>query len=138
MSAEAIEIPGWVKETPEECSYGLVMRGSADGSIETVDISRDEFVTLKSHLAAMRGYVKISADDAITQLSGIEIDPERRVRLSTAAYSVARELQLARIIYRKIPAVVVVADAELDARLGKIGAEEEDVRPPRSRRRSAS
>ena len=50
------ELPDWIDETPEECSYELTMFEGIGGQVQQIDITRDEYLHLKKHLAKMRGY----------------------------------------------------------------------------------
>lgn len=54
-------LPYWVTQTRDELSYVLLItdyRGDGvDDSLERIDLSRDEYIALKRHLAEMRGYV---------------------------------------------------------------------------------
>ena len=47
--------PDWFQETPDDTSYDLTMYDSGGGSIQNVELSRDEYVDLKEYLAAHRG-----------------------------------------------------------------------------------
>jgi hypothetical protein len=47
-------VPDWVKETPEESSYGLAMYDCIGASVQQIDLSRSEYRALKQHLAAIR------------------------------------------------------------------------------------
>lgn len=53
-----IEIPAWVNDTPPDHSYSLTMFQNSDSSIQDIELTREEYIALKEHLAAMRGYVK--------------------------------------------------------------------------------
>jgi hypothetical protein len=55
------DIPKWVTETPADHLYELEMFESSDRVIETIELTRDEYIELKEHLAAMRGYTKEEA-----------------------------------------------------------------------------
>jgi hypothetical protein len=50
------EIPAWATNTPAETSYDLTMFDADGGEQQSVDLSRDEFIALKTHLAKMRGF----------------------------------------------------------------------------------
>lgn len=49
------EIPDWVTETPEEMTYFLEMENPSGNWLQEIPLSRAEYVTLKAHLARMRG-----------------------------------------------------------------------------------
>jgi hypothetical protein len=54
------EVPDWMKETPEECSYNLTMYGSSGDGIQQIDLSRGEYEALKRQLAADRGRSEVA------------------------------------------------------------------------------
>lgn len=58
-SSATPEVPDWVTETPDETEYWLGIR-QPDADMEQLidDITRDEYIALKAHLAKMRGYTK--------------------------------------------------------------------------------
>ena len=54
----AQEVPDWLTETMSEMDYKLeIMCGCGDCNTEVVDLTRDEYIALKRHLAKMRGIV---------------------------------------------------------------------------------
>lgn len=48
--------PDWVVLTPWESEYELVMSGNDGQPIQSVQMTREEFVDLKHYLAGLRGY----------------------------------------------------------------------------------
>jgi hypothetical protein len=54
------KIPYWVNETRSELSYVLVLTDersdAVNDSLDIIDLTRAEFITLKRHLAELRGY----------------------------------------------------------------------------------
>jgi hypothetical protein len=50
-------VPKWVTETPDELDYYLEMYEPTSEALEHIDVTRDEYITLKTHLAKLRGYV---------------------------------------------------------------------------------
>lgn len=54
----AAEVPDWVTETPDESSYNLTMYDEYGASIQQIELSRDEYESLKQHLAIHRGHVQ--------------------------------------------------------------------------------
>jgi len=48
-------MPDWVDLTPEDILYDLAMYNDHGGGQE-IEITREEFIALKQHLAALRGY----------------------------------------------------------------------------------
>ncbi len=51
------ERPEWMDETPPETAYALVMEVEADAieDVQRIEMTREEFIALKQHLAKMRG-----------------------------------------------------------------------------------
>jgi hypothetical protein len=52
----AAELPEWVTDTPRELEYGLEVFAYGDGCIQSIDMTRAEYLTLKATLAKLRGY----------------------------------------------------------------------------------
>ena len=53
----ATELPEWVTKTMPEPDYVLEMAcRCGDCNTESVDLTRDEYLALKLHLAKLRGY----------------------------------------------------------------------------------
>jgi hypothetical protein len=50
-------IPEWVNDTPADHGYNLTMFEDNDIGVEEIDLTRDEYLELKRHLAVMRGYI---------------------------------------------------------------------------------
>jgi len=48
-------VPEWATETPDADYYQLVMWRGDGNTAETVEMTRDEYITLKKHLAKQRG-----------------------------------------------------------------------------------
>lgn len=61
VPVEKTEDPEWVAETPEDSRYSLIMFDTGGTGCQEVDVSRCEFISLKQHLAEMRGFKGISA-----------------------------------------------------------------------------
>ena len=59
----------WFQETPDDASYDLTMYDSGGGSIQNVQLSREEYIDLKEYIAAHRG----QREDA--QPKQVEDDP---------------------------------------------------------------
>jgi hypothetical protein len=55
--APAAEPPEWATKTPGDIEYQLVMMDSGGDEAEQIAVTRDEYITLKQHLALLRGYV---------------------------------------------------------------------------------
>ncbi len=56
----APELPDWLTDTPG-VFYQLEMSTEANGGVQTIDMSREEFRALKQHLAKLRG-IEVPAD----------------------------------------------------------------------------
>jgi hypothetical protein len=54
--AEGPELPDWITETPDDNTYNLEMWDENE-TIQSIDLTRVEYLTLKRHLAEMRGFV---------------------------------------------------------------------------------
>jgi hypothetical protein len=105
------EIPDWVDETPESKTYDLIMwEGDGGMSEQEIRISRAEFVALKAHLAALRGYTVTSAEDCIAKI-GTELDTAKLEGENglpeNSPQQIATYLAVARWLYRHCPEAVV-------------------------------
>jgi hypothetical protein len=62
-ATERPELLDWVTETPIEPGYQLSMWDEGDGgtALQIVSVTREEYVALKSFLAARRGLVEPTA-----------------------------------------------------------------------------
>lgn len=49
-------VPDWVSNTPPDHSYSLSMYENSDAAIEEIELTRAEYIMLKTHIATMRGY----------------------------------------------------------------------------------
>ena len=49
--------PGWVNKTPPDHCYSLDMYENSDHSIDSVEMTRAEYIALKQHLAGLRGII---------------------------------------------------------------------------------
>jgi len=110
------EIPAWVTQTHPEHTYHLAMFQSNDDNVESIDMTRDEYIALKAHLAAMRGYTVGDFGARIADLntngpegySGDDIE------------QTATLLEAARDFYRCCPELVVFDSDELDEYIQKL------------------
>ena len=50
------EVPDWVNMTWPDHIYEMTVYESGDGSSEDISLTRAEYISLKHHLAGMRGY----------------------------------------------------------------------------------
>jgi hypothetical protein len=123
-----IEIPDWVENTPDDTVYELIMWNPEGDSAQQLEMSREEYIALKAHLAAMRGY-KIGdfraripglpremRDNEIGRrffpyYDSIPIPPEED---DDTKQQSARSIQTARELYQVIPELVVFQSAEFD------------------------
>jgi hypothetical protein len=105
------EIPIWVTETLPELIYQLIVWEGDGSEGESVDLTRNEYIALKAHLAAMRGYKTITPIEAI-KLVGDFCDAGSR--------DSARHLQIAREIYQGHPELIMNVSEEFDAELAEL------------------
>ena len=103
-------IPDWVKETPADHLYTLTMFENSDAGIEEIQMSRAEYIALKAHLAALRGYTVGNIRDRAINLDN-DLPPGYR---NGDLQQNARHLENARAIYRACPELVVVKSSKLD------------------------
>ena len=66
--ADENKLPFWVNETREELSYVLLLTDqrsdAVNDSLESIDLTRAEYISLKRHLAIMRGYAVMGVTHA--------------------------------------------------------------------------
>jgi hypothetical protein len=127
-----MEIPDWVNDTPPENEYCLmIMSEFTTVTPQSVGLTRDEYITLKRHLAALRGLREIDVTESIARVSGIEVAPN--VTTADDQESAARDLRTARVLYRLVPDAVVIADEAFDRELLAIGYSARAPRVPAKR-----
>jgi hypothetical protein len=52
-----VKLPDWMNTKMQDMNYKLeIMCGCGDCNTEVVDLTRDEYIALKHHLAKMRGF----------------------------------------------------------------------------------
>src|SRR5665213_834839 len=62
--AEAL--PEWVNDTPPDNQYFMAVSSELKMvNLETVQLSREEYISLKEHLCALRGYCAPTASGAL-------------------------------------------------------------------------
>lgn len=114
-------IPDWVTDTPDECVYDLAMFEGGGGSLQEISLSRDEFLALKMHLAAARGYTTGDPAERVAELvkkineakdQGVSDLPAPGDLQQLAAF-----LLTARELYRLCPEAVTCPDGEFSATL---------------------
>ena len=114
------QIPWWVDDTTAEHTYKLIVFENGDyGKDENIDVSRAEFIALKKHLAAMRGYRvgDVATESAV--VAEMHKLPESYKRARDAQQS-ARHLQTAREIYRHCPDLVVFESEAFDQNVASL------------------
>jgi hypothetical protein len=120
---EESEIPDWVKETPPDHMYCLDMFESGDNHVESIDLTRDEYIALKRHLAAVQGHTTGTAagrvEELVKQMGLQESNPNLP---SADPDQVARYLIVAREFYRLCPEAVVSPKGDFDTALNEIAA----------------
>ena len=59
------ELPEWVKETPEPMEpwppFSMISQEMEGEFLQDIELTREEYIALKAHLAKLRGYVQPSA-----------------------------------------------------------------------------
>lgn len=115
-----IEVPDWVDETWPDHTYKMTVFASGDCSEEEIEITRHEYITLKTHLAAMRGYRAPSFADAWREMKGHD---RLDAYYDEDDQQVAMHIQTARDIYRAMPHVVLVESEAFDAEVNKLADE---------------
>jgi hypothetical protein len=113
----ADQIPDWVEKTPH--LYFCLSVDDSDGNIaQDIDLTRDEYIPLKAHLAAMRGHTKIDDTDVggmetrFTELAADLVLPDGS-GVDQAA-RIAQHVIIAREFYRRDPELITARAAELD------------------------
>jgi hypothetical protein len=114
------EIPYWVSDTLPEHSYRLILFENDDAGAESIEMSRAEYIHLKAHLAAMRGYVVPDLTTTFEKIGGKCLDPEEKIYLSKDRQQLADQIDLARGIYRLCPEAIVTNDQDFAATLRKV------------------
>jgi hypothetical protein len=56
MTPKREPAPEWVWSTPWEAEYSLSMLNDGGEDTERIDLTREEYVSIKHHLARIRGY----------------------------------------------------------------------------------
>jgi hypothetical protein len=118
------ELPDWATKTPADHLYSLSMFENSDASIEEVHVSRDEYIALKAHLAALRGYG--NGDDPqglIEAISGKPITNQEKLFFSRDRQQIADQILIARGIYRLCPTAVVYDERSLVEQLRRLANE---------------
>jgi hypothetical protein len=106
MPAPAIdEQTDWIDYTPEAPTYVLDMWEAGDG-LQSVDLTRDEFVALKRHLAEMRGIAPRSigreaAEEPLEESSADALEEKIEWLRKSEAQDFAVSLNIARILWRR-------------------------------------
>lgn len=124
MSA-AIEAPDWVNDTPPEARYDLTMYVDR-GDGQEINITREEFIELKRHLAAVRGYVPGGSEGVKDLLDDLvkELGQDPSSTIIADKQQVAFHLVVAREIYRRCPEAVVGPEELFGGILRRLSEEE--------------
>ena len=117
------EIPEWVSNTPDEPLYRLIMYDCEGWGVEEVAATRDEYIALKDHLAAMRGY---TVGDFQKRIAELDVEGYNKDVDQMAIY-----LETARDFYRACPELVVNTSPELADYIRKRSDEEFEEEPAR-------
>src|SRR5436309_1964422 len=91
--------PDWVKDTPPDAQYDLGMYVER-GEGQEIILTREEYIALKQHLAALRGHTVGELNKRVEELTrenAASLDPQQT----------AMALQTAREYYRRCPDLVV-------------------------------
>jgi hypothetical protein len=115
-----IDIPTWASHTPSDTEYRLIAFVDCSGE-QDIDMSREEFITLKAHLAAMRGYSAPTVTEAIAQM---KVDPWLEtysgIGGSDDQQQSARHLETARDLYHAVPHLVLLESEQFDSELRRL------------------
>lgn len=131
-SKPTMEIADWVNDTPPDNEYCLMITSESTAlTPQSVDLTRNEYIALKRHLAALRGLGKIDVTESIARVSGTEVAPN--ITTADDQESAARDLRTARVLYRLVPDAVVIADEAVDRELLALGYSARAPRVPAKR-----
>jgi hypothetical protein len=111
------EIPYWVTSTHPDHEYWLTVMESASHGVEEIKLTRDEYITLKAHLAAMRGYRVPTAAEAIAL---VNLTESLDLYHNADHQQVARHIEIARQIYQGHPELIMTVSNEFDAELAEL------------------
>lgn len=117
------EVWDWVTDTPPEETYSLTMFGAGGGGEQEIDITRDEYINLKRHLAAWRGYTTGEAADRVDELVKQIAAGDTDCTVSATVQQVATYLVEARALYRLCPEAVVSPEGDFDKALKELAGE---------------
>jgi hypothetical protein len=67
-------VPDWVKETPRECEYNLIMWDSGGDNVEEIHLSRCEYEAAKQKVAQMRGYLAPTPNAPATSPETLKVE----------------------------------------------------------------
>jgi hypothetical protein len=115
-------VPDWVNDTPPDNEYCLmIMSEFTTTTPQAIDLSRDEYIALKAHLAALRGYeLDRNLEERLSQVSD-EIKANFHSVLPELD-QVVNGLQIAREMFERCPDLVMLKSETLDADLDAIHA----------------
>jgi hypothetical protein len=124
--SELNEIPGWVENTPQEQAYELSMFDSDDNA-QQIEMSREEFIALKAHLAALRGYRIGDLRERLTALV-LESNPNQDQPIGDDLQQTAELVRIARLYYERCPDLVVFESDTLDDEIEELAGENDSDR----------
>jgi len=115
------EIPEWVDKTPDPPEYDLVMWDAGGSSEENIEVTREEYIALKAHLAGMRGYRIGTAAEAVRMVMEC---PGLAEYNTLDEQQIASHIETARDVYRWLPDLVVCQSAQFQAEINRLAAVE--------------
>src|SRR3569833_304787 len=97
-----------MNDTPPDNDYHLAVSTEYRvGNLETIDLSRHEYIALKAHLAAIRGYA--SGGNLEERLSQVSSEIEAASHIITPGLDhVVNGLQISREMFERCPDLVML------------------------------
>ena len=114
---EQNEILEWVEETQPDYDYHLGMYDPYGARGQEVEITREEYIALKRHLPAVRGYTAGDAAECVNELAKQIKSGESGSSISPDSQQVAAYLVEARALCSLCPEAVVSPGESFDAQL---------------------
>lgn len=112
--------PDWVNDTPPDNEYRMSVASDCQlANLETIDLSREEYIALKAHLAAIRGYASAGKlEDRLAEVTD-QIESSSTI-ITPGLDQVTSHLQSAREMFRRCPDLVMLKSETIDADLDEI------------------
>jgi hypothetical protein len=128
-------IPDWVEGTPVEPSYSLAMFDNEGNTPQEIDVTRAEYVALKRHLAAIRGYrcpdpADVHGMETILKDLATEFTYSDGSGIDKDISQIARHVMVARDIFRRTPDLITYREPGLDQLLLRMSEEDYDQEQP--------